>query len=70
MSYGEEHYMDENQRRIKTIFVCEHCGEEVGKAIKLCEFCKTKALREEMDNENKKIFETAGLIYHCKFCGI
>ena len=70
MAWQEIYGDDLLQRRLKTIQVCMHCGAECGKGNKFCEFCTTKPLREEMDEENKKIFESAGLVYRCKFCEI
>lgn len=51
---------------------CCHCGNFVGKTKKLyCEHCQTSKGRKEGCEENKKIFENAGLVPRfCKMCNI
>ena len=51
----------------KTINLCMHCGDEVGR-VKLCEHCRTKDKREEMHKKNTDIFAESGFKYYCKPC--
>lgn len=43
----------------KVIQVCLHCGEVCPRGVTYCKDCKTKAQRDAMDAENKKIIEEA-----------
>ena len=41
---------------IGTIYICEHCGGDIGKvARKFCKFCETAEMRKNADKENEEI---------------
>lgn len=50
------------------VWLCEHCGDQSGTAIKLCANCRTAEQRAKMDAENKAIFEAAGKVFRCSYC--
>lgn len=58
----------------QTVCECIHCGERsgvgVGKCPLTCKNCKTEKGRNDICNENLRIFEKAGLEYHCSHCGL
>jgi len=61
--------MAEKQKSFsKGVWLCEHCGDQSGTAIKLCTNCRTAAQRKAMDEENKAIFEAAGKVFRCNYC--
>lgn len=44
------------QKRAYSVYMCIHCGDEIGRvARKYCNFCGTKAQREQVDKENLEI---------------
>ena len=46
-------------QRDKKLYLCVHCGEEIGFIKKqFCKFCVTKEKRETMDAENVEIMQT------------
>lgn len=45
------------------IKLCVHC-EEVIRSGRYCKWCDTKEKREEMDRNNKELFESKGLIFN------
>lgn len=58
MSYVSDDY-------VKTIVMCWHCGEEVGKTKMLCENCTTKEKRLALCKLNAEIMPEH---YPCKHC--
>lgn len=56
MAYNNETYMDENQRRIPSIYMCIHCGSEIGKVKRVyCNECQTAASRAAVELEHLAI---------------
>lgn len=53
--------------------LCSHCGERKSCALNdnakyLCRNCNTAEKRAEMDKNNKELFESKGLEFHCFYC--
>lgn len=52
------------------IYLCVHCGDRFKSEVKLCKNCNTAEKRAAMDEENKKVFEAQGLVFHCGYCSL
>lgn len=69
MSYIEVYQDELLSRRLPTIQLCWHCGDEILKTKVVCDNCKTKELREQQHRNNTETFAEAGLPpYVCKVC--
>lgn len=73
MQYTQlEKKIDDTPKHV--ICECIHCGERsgagVGKCPLTCKNCRTEEGRNKICTENQNIFSLAGLVWHCKHCGI
>lgn len=57
----------ENVNPNQLIVLCEHCLTKVSGAARFCPTCDTEPKRQAMDEENRKLFESKGLVHKCRY---
>lgn len=57
----------DNAAMLSKIYRCTHCGEEIGKLMRMyCNDCTYAKIRKEMCEENRKLNSN----YRCISCGV